>query len=131
MVPDIAVDTRRIGPVGLDRDDGEAVLLDQSTGDRRSGPVELGRAVGRLAEEYDIGIAEAVEEGAKLLRSLRRRQRFKMRPQRLGQLVGFLSFPNFGVGYDAHLGHRRLRKMDHQFSGWPEIISTQGYGCTD
>ena len=61
-VAHVAVDRGRVGPVGLDGDDGEAVLLDQPARDRRAGAVELRRAVARLAEQHDAAVGEAVEQ---------------------------------------------------------------------
>ncbi len=60
-MPDIAVDIGRVGPVRLDRDDVEAVPLDQPPRDRRASAVEFGRAVARLAEQDEAGVAEPVE----------------------------------------------------------------------
>ena len=60
-VADVAVDAGGVGPVGLDRDDREAVPLDQPPRDRRAGAVEFGRAVAGLAEQDDPRVGEAVE----------------------------------------------------------------------
>ena len=57
----MAVDRQRIGPVGLDRDDAEAVLFYQAPGDRGARAIELRRTVARLAEQHDAAVGEAVE----------------------------------------------------------------------
>ena len=57
---------RRIGPIGLHRDDIEAMPLDQPTGDGGARPVEFRCAVGGLAEHHEPGVAEPVEIGAKV-----------------------------------------------------------------
>ena len=58
----VVVDAGGVGPVGLDRDDGEAVPLDQPPGDRRARAVELRGAVRRLAEQHHLGVGVAVEQ---------------------------------------------------------------------
>ena len=58
---DEAIDIGRVGPVGLDRDDVEAVSLDQPARDRGAGAVEFAGAVARLAEQDDPRLAEPVE----------------------------------------------------------------------
>lgn len=58
----LAVDGRRIGPVSLDCDDREPLLLDQAPRNRIAGAVEFGGAVAGLAEQNDAGIGEAVDE---------------------------------------------------------------------
>src|SRR5690349_16335043 len=59
---DVAVDTGGVRPVGLDRDDGEAVTLDQATADGRAGAIKFGGAVARLAEQDQAGVGEALEQ---------------------------------------------------------------------
>src|SRR3546814_14106753 len=50
---DVRCDAGGIRPVRLNGDDGEAMPLDQPPGDRRTGAVELGRAV--RSEERRVG----------------------------------------------------------------------------
>ena len=57
----VAIDHRGIGPVGLERDDAEAVPLDQPPGDRRARAIELRRAVAGLAEQHHAAVGIAVE----------------------------------------------------------------------
>ena len=64
LMPDVAIDPRRIGPVCLDCHDIESMPLDQPAGDLRPGAVELRGAVGRLAQQHDASIAEAVKHCA-------------------------------------------------------------------
>ena len=60
-MPDVAVDRRRVRPVGLDCDDVESVMLDQPARDGRSRAIEFARAVARLAKQHHARIAIAVE----------------------------------------------------------------------
>jgi hypothetical protein len=62
-VPDEPVERRRIGPVGLERDDRKAVPFDQPPGDRGPCAIIFVRAVTCLAEEDDPGVGIAVEMG--------------------------------------------------------------------
>ena len=64
LVPDVAVDARRIGPIRLDRHDIEAVSIDEPTRDLRTRPIKFGRAVGCLAEQHHPCLGEAVEHRA-------------------------------------------------------------------
>src|SRR5829696_6980290 len=80
-----------VRPVGFDRDDGEAVPLDEPAGDRGAGAVEFRAAVARLAEQHHLGVGEAVEYGAERLGIEDRRKRLAMaadgarRPARIRQ----------------------------------------------
>ena len=67
----VAVDPVRVGPVGLDRDRGEAELVDQPAGDAGPLPVELVGAVGRLADEHEAAVADEVEERVVVVGRLR------------------------------------------------------------
>ena len=58
----IGVDAGGVGPIGFDRDDGEAVPLDEPAGDRGPGAVEFRGAVARLAEQHHLGVGKAVEQ---------------------------------------------------------------------
>lgn len=60
-LPTMAVDARGIGPVRLDRDDGEPVLFDQPPGDCGAGPIELGSAVAGLTDQHDPRVGVALE----------------------------------------------------------------------
>ena len=88
-VADIAVDPRRIGPIGLDRDDIEAVIDDQPLRDRGARPVEFRGAVRRLAEQHHAGIAEPIEEPAERLAVFRRRQWLAVAMQQLAEFGRF------------------------------------------
>src|SRR3954454_11724957 len=57
----VAVDGSRIGPVRLNGDNGEAVLLDQPTRNCSTSAVELGGAVAGLAQQHDPAVTKAVE----------------------------------------------------------------------
>ena len=59
---DVAVDAVGVGPVGLDRDGGEAALVDQAPGDAGSLPVELVGAVRGLADQHEPPVAHEVEQ---------------------------------------------------------------------
>lgn len=54
-----------VGPVGFDGDNGEAVMLDQMSGDGGAGAVEIVGAVAGFADQYDLGVGEAIEHLAK------------------------------------------------------------------
>src|SRR5439155_21998836 len=86
-VTDVTVDPRRIGPVGLDRDDGEAMIDDQALRDRGAGTVELRGAVRRLAEQHDPRVAEPVEKSAECLGMPGFRQLLPVPPQQRGDLL--------------------------------------------
>ena len=60
----IAVHDRRVRPVGLDGDDGEAVLLDQAPRDGGTRAIELGRAMAGFAEQDNAAVGEAIEQAA-------------------------------------------------------------------
>ena len=77
MMPDIAIDPCDIRPVRLDGNDVEVVMPDQLPGDGRARPVELGRAVGRFAQQDHARLAEAREHRAEFVRALGRRQRLR------------------------------------------------------
>ena len=83
----VSVDARRIGPIGLDRDDGEAVLLDQAPRDRGAGAIEFRGAVGRLAEEHHLGIGEAIEHRAERFILADRRQRLSVLAHEIDSLA--------------------------------------------
>jgi hypothetical protein len=59
-VTNVPVNGGGIGPIRFDRDDLEAVVLDQVAGDRRSSLVELRRAVAGFAQQNDAGLREAI-----------------------------------------------------------------------
>src|SRR5262249_41911154 len=59
----VAVDGERVGPIGLDGDEAEAVPLDQPAGDGGASAVEFRRAVARLAEQHQPAVGIAVELG--------------------------------------------------------------------
>jgi hypothetical protein len=63
---DIIIDTTGIGPIGLQRDDIETVMLNKMPGDRCAGAVEFRCAMRGLAQQYHPRIAKAVEAGAEL-----------------------------------------------------------------
>ena len=56
----IAVGCGGIGPVRLDGNNGEAMLLDQPFGDGRAGAIELVCAVAGLAQQDDAALGEAM-----------------------------------------------------------------------
>ncbi|MNR10272.1 hypothetical protein D3C85_1265150 [compost metagenome] len=76
------VDLRRVRPVRFDGDDAEAVFFDQSAGDRRSAPVELGGAVAGLADQHHTGVSVAVEQRAER-GAVQRRQRLGVAAQQV------------------------------------------------
>jgi hypothetical protein len=59
----IAVEDGGVRPVGLDRHDAEAVLLDQPPGDGGAGAVEFRGAMAGLAQQHHPRLAEPVEGG--------------------------------------------------------------------
>jgi hypothetical protein len=64
LMPDVAIDPRRIGPICLDCHDIESVPFDQPSGDLRPSAVELRGAVGCLTEQYDASLGEAIKHRA-------------------------------------------------------------------
>ena len=54
-MPHVMIDSRRVGPVGFDRDKAKALFDDEIAGDALAHPIEFGGAVGRLAEQHDPG----------------------------------------------------------------------------
>jgi hypothetical protein len=71
---DIAIYPRRIGPIGLDGDDGEAMVSNEFSGDRGARPIEFGRSMSRLAEKHNLSVAEAGEVFSEMLGPLARGQ---------------------------------------------------------
>ena len=61
LQPHMPVDGRRIGPVGFDRHGVEAVLFNETPGDRRAGAIEVAGPVARLAQENHARVSIAVE----------------------------------------------------------------------
>jgi hypothetical protein len=61
-VADISVERRRVGPIAFDRDDVEAVPLDQPPRNGRAGAIEFAGPVARLAEQHDARVGIEVEE---------------------------------------------------------------------
>jgi len=59
-----AVDAPRVGPIRLDRDGAESALLDQPPRDQRAFPIELVRAVRRVADEHEARVAIIVSSGS-------------------------------------------------------------------
>ena len=57
----IAVDGRRVRPIGLHRNGVEAVFLDETPRDRRAGAIEFAGSVAGLAEQDHSGAGEAIE----------------------------------------------------------------------
>jgi hypothetical protein len=72
LAMDVAVDAIAVGPVPLDGNEAEALLLDQATADPCSPEVILVRPVRRLAEQDVAGIADPLEEGVQVLGVLER-----------------------------------------------------------
>jgi len=64
VVAHMPVDRGGIGPVGLDRDDREAMFLDQPPRDRGAGAVEFGRAMAGLAKQHHPRVGIAIEQAA-------------------------------------------------------------------
>ncbi len=58
----VAVDAQRIGPVALDGDRGESLLLDQPLGDLDTFAVELVRPMGCFADHDDTRVADALDD---------------------------------------------------------------------
>jgi hypothetical protein len=92
-VTHIAVDARRIWPVGLDRNNIEAVRGDQMPRDRGAGTVKFGAAMRRLAKQHDARIAETVEQRAEFVLPLGRGQPLTMRAQYPRDLRGLGALP--------------------------------------
>ena len=55
------IDGGRVGPIGLDRHDVEAVLFDQPAGDRRAGAIEFARTVAGFAQQDDTGVGVTIK----------------------------------------------------------------------
>ena len=65
---DVAVDAVGVGPVGLDGDAGETLLLDQPAGDQGALAVELVGAVRGLAEQDEAGVADLLQQRVVVVR---------------------------------------------------------------
>ena len=61
-MPHVAVQCLGVGPIGLDRNDREAMMLDEMPRDRGASAVELGRAVARFAQQDYAAVREAIEQ---------------------------------------------------------------------
>ena len=108
LVPDMPIDSGRIRPIRLDRDHGEAVLLDQPAGDGGARAIELAGAVARFAEKDDARGAEPVKEPPEC--------RIVERRQRLGR------FANEGGNIGALLRLRLLALAAIAFVVGPFIV---------
>ena len=58
----VAIHPIRVGPIALDRNRGEAMLLDQTPGDAGALSVELVRSVRGLADEDEAPVTDEVEQ---------------------------------------------------------------------
>jgi hypothetical protein len=96
VVAHVAVDPRGVRPIRLDGDDVEPVLLDQAPRNRGAGPVELRRAMSRLAEEEELRIRKTIEKLAEILRPVRRRQGLAKGANDRSSLIGALGAKSFG-----------------------------------
>ena len=62
LVAHIVIDPSGVGPIGLDRHEGEAMPFDQSAGDRVASALEFRRAMGRLAKKDDACVGEPIKD---------------------------------------------------------------------
>jgi hypothetical protein len=116
------VHRRGVGPVGLDGDEAESVLLDQAPRDRRPGAIELARAVAGLAQQHDARVGEAIERTGEgwivyvrqgLGRGLEtaRARRCTRRPSRPGLCDDGAFEPVGGEAHDLFQGPRFFEQM--------------------
>jgi hypothetical protein len=95
---DIAVDPVGVGPVRLDRDGREPLLVDQPLGDPGSLAIELVGAVGRLAEQHKARVADQVHQRIII-------------PVGAGQSMGGLAYRLARRAVDVPRGRLRFREM--------------------
>jgi hypothetical protein len=117
----VAIHAIGIGPVGFDGHRRETSVGDQALGDRRPLPIELVRAVRRLAEKDDLGLADAVEQ--RVVIADRTGERDDVRPKSIG-----------GRLRDARIVARRRRPVFRQrrahlfIRGLSEVVVPQADG---
>jgi hypothetical protein len=80
------------------------MLFDQAPGDRRAGPVELRRAMRRLAEKDDLCIRKSVEERAEIHHFVRLWQGLAKSANDRGRFVCALGAKSFGL---EEIGHEK------------------------
>lgn len=99
---DVAVYEGGIGPVGLDRDNGKPMVLDEPFRDRRAGLVEFRGAMGRLSKEHDRSVSKAVEERAKSGRILEGWQRLARMAQQVDHFPSRAAADALSHARDGH-----------------------------
>ncbi len=87
MVANVAIDPRGVRPVRFDGDDVKSVLFDEAPRDRRARPVELRRAVCRLAEKDDLCVGETVKKWSEISSFIRLRHRFAKSANNRGRFI--------------------------------------------
>ena len=75
LPPDVTIDPVSIRPVGFHRYRGEALLPNQTPRDLRALVVKFMRAVGSLSQQYELGIADDVQQRIVVRRCLNRKCR--------------------------------------------------------
>src|SRR5450759_320342 len=103
VVADVVVDACGVGPIRLDGNDIEPMLLDQAARDRRAGLVKFRRAMARLPKKDEFRIRKTVEECAKLVDLLRRGEGFTKGANKCGRLIR--AFGANGLGKKDDVGH--------------------------
>jgi hypothetical protein len=84
---DPAVDPVSIGPVGLDCDRAESLLLDEALRDERALPVELVRAVRGLADQDELRVPDQLQQPVVIARRTGEWQR-RILAARGGPIIG-------------------------------------------
>jgi hypothetical protein len=100
-MPHETVEPVGVRPIGLDRNDVEAMPLDQHATDRGAGAVEFGSPVRPLAQHHDESVAEALEWQGKIPGE-RSFQRFAPLPQGGGILVGLFEWDHVDGCWVGH-----------------------------
>ena len=83
----ISVNARGVGPVRLDRHEGNAVMADEPFGDGGARAIELRGPMGGFSQEHNARISEAIEEGSELVAPLWRRKPLAVITENLGYLA--------------------------------------------
>ena len=83
----VTIDASGVWSIRLNRNDCETVMIDQSARNSGPSPIEFGRAVRRLAKEYQFCAAKPIKHSTEFNGAFRRRKCFSNVAQGLDELA--------------------------------------------